>query len=243
MIRPLSALIVGLLLGACYSASATGVGEAIKDRCRALPGIDDMNEIEIVEACKTWMEAEPTNGDPYYYYGRTMIDAGAIDRAMELFEEGFTMGSRLAENAFLFAREGSLYGGITTLSGEALAHFRELAEAGDPVGQILMGYQVAHRKPGKLSEEERGRMLSLFKSASDSGEPIATYLLGSSKVNDEEPDNDVTGIRLLRVAAENGVGVAYDELVQLGEIDESPVDYLDTRYRTGAPVDLVMRRP
>lgn len=243
MTRSLCVVFAGLLLGACYSAAATNVDESVKVQCRALPEVDQTSELEVVQACKSWMQAEPGNGDPHYYYGRTMLEAGATDRAMELFEEGIRKGSRLAEDAHWFAGEGSLFGGITILTGETLAHFQALAEAGDPVGAVLMGYQVGHQQPGKLSHQDREQMLAFFRSASEKGEPIARYLLGSSKVNDADPDNDMAGIRLLRMAAEQGVGMAYNQLEQMGEIDEVPVDYFDTRYRTGAPVDLIMRRP
>lgn len=243
MKKPLSIVITGLFLGACSSVSATDIGEETKSQCRAIPGVDKVNELEVVQACKTWIKAEPNNGDPYYYHGRTMLDAGAVDVALELFDEGFRKDSRLAENAYWFAQEGSLYGGINVLSGKTLDHFRDLAESGDTVGEVIMGYQVGHEQSGRLTPEDREKMLNFFKSASDSGEPIATFLLGSSQVNDEDPENDGAGIRLLRIAADEGVGVAYEELERLGEIDEVPVDYFNTRYRSGAPVDLIMRRP
>lgn len=243
MTRSLWVVFAGLLLGACYSASTTDVEESVKALCRALPGMEQTREFEVVQACKAWMEAEPGNGDPYYYYGRTMLEAGATDRALELFEEGFRKGSRLAEDAHRFAHDGSLQGGITILTGETLAHFRALAEAGDPVGAVLMGYQVGHQYAGELSDHDREKMLAFFRSASQKGEPAAHYLLGASKVNDADPDNDVAGIRLLRLAAKQGVGIAYEELAQMGEIDKVPVDYFDTRYRTAAPVDVIMRRP
>src|SRR5690554_6658925 len=109
MSKPTLILVAGLLLGACYSVSDSDINVSTRAQCRALPAVDSTNELEVVQACKAWIKTEPGNGDPYYYYGRTMLDAGATDRAMELFEEGYKKGSRLAENAFWFAREGSLH--------------------------------------------------------------------------------------------------------------------------------------
>lgn len=233
----------GLLLGACFSVSAAHIDEAVKDRCRAIPGLDGYNSIEIVRACKEWMEAEPGSGDPYYYYGRVMLDALNVELAKELFRKGAEKGSRLSEDAHWFSSQGSLIGGLTRLSGETLEYFQAQAELGNPVGEVIMGIQITHYGQGISTDEGRQRVVGLYKSASDSGDPVGTYLLGASMVYDSNPENDGEGVRLLRVAAEQGVGVAYDDLVLLGEMDESPVDYFNTRYRSASPVDLVMRRP
>ena len=243
MIKPLSIVVAGLLIGACYSASASNIDKETKEHCRALPGVENVSELEVIRACEAWIQAAPGNGDALYYYGRTIVDGGDTERALELFDEGRRKGSQLAEDAYWFARQGSLIGGLTTLSGQSLEHFQTQAEAGNQVAEVLIGIQIAYQEPGNPTEEDQATMLRLFKSASDKGEPIATYLLGSFQVNDENPDNDGSGVRLLRIAAEEGVGVAYNDLERIGEIGEVPIDYFNTRYRSAAPVDLVMRRP
>lgn len=48
-------------------------------------------------------------------------------------------------------------------------------------------------------------------------------------VCDSNLDNDGEGVRLLQ-----GVGITCEDLVLIGEIGESPVDYFSTRYRYGA---------
>lgn len=243
MIKPSVVLALGVLVVACSSVSATNIGEAHKRQCKAIPELDNATEIEVVQACKAWMETEPGSGDPHYYYGRTMVEAGNFDRAKELFVAGTEKGSQLAEDALWFSREGSLYGGLAPLSEPALEYFQGQADAGNPVGEVLIAIQVGHYSEGVDKRESRRRRMSLLKSASDTGEPIATYLLGAMLVYDDDPGNDGEGIRLLRVAAEEGVGVAYEDLRDLEEISEVPVEMLKTRYRSAAPVDLVMRRP
>ncbi len=243
MIKAFSVVLAGLITAACHSASATDIGKELKSTCRALPGIDDVSQLEVMQACKTWLEQDPADGDLYYYFGRAILENGDPDRAMELFEEGRQRHSQLATDAYWFAQQGSLIGGVKPLSGEVLQHFRSEAEDGKPVGEVLMGLQIGHFGQKGAEQESRQQRKALFKSASDAGEPIATYLLGVMMVYDDNRENDGEGVRLLRVAAEEGVGIAYEDLQDLGEIEEVPVDYLSTRYRSAAPVDLVMRRP
>ncbi len=243
MIKACFFALAGVLLGACYSASATDIAESTKTRCQALPGVDYYDWAEIIRACEQWTKRATSSGQASYYHGRTLFEMGDMTEAIEQFRAGAQAGDRLSTIALHFAQGGTMGDAFSGFSNDALIKFRRMAEDGDSIALVLLGHHIVYKNISNRSSKNIKEMLSLFESASDRGEPVATYLLGSYQVSDKNPDNDRAAIRLLYTAAEDGVGAAYVDLQQVGEIDDVPVDVDQTRYRWGTPMDLVMRQP